>query len=149
MKGRNNIPLYTRINGELVSHFTLREFETDTGVVMLDLRTLKSLELLRRDLNELFTEEVWVIITSALRTVEKQEELATRLGWTDEGGAVSRDSQHLPCHGGVAVDLVAVSSKSRGRVPQELVGQLARNHFVFVKDDYPDGHVHADNREVL
>ena len=49
--------------------------------------------------------------------------------------------------GGIAADLVAVNARTRERVPQRIVGTVCRRHFDWVKDDYNDGHVHADNRD--
>lgn len=60
--------------------------------------------------------------------------------------AASRDSMHLAKYGGIAVDLVAVVASSRHRVPQSTLGDVCRRYFDFVKDDYRDGHVHADLR---
>jgi hypothetical protein len=108
---------------------------------------LDSLERVRRELRAMYREDVWVIITDAVRTRAELERLASRRGWTDQGGAVARDSKHLVDFGGIAVDLVAVVARTRERVPQRAVGELCRRHFDWVKDDYPDGHVHADNRD--
>ena len=144
--GRNDVRLLTRLDGEDVSHFRLREFENRDGLAMVHSSTLNSLELVRRDLNAMAGEEVWVIVTDALRTQADLDRLASRLGWTDDGGTVSRDSKHLAKYGGIAVDLIAVVADSRSRVPQATLGKVCRRHFEWVKDDYADGHVHADNR---
>lgn len=116
---------------------------------MVHASTLRSLEEVRRDLCALAGEDVWVIVTEGVRTPADLERLAGRLGWTDEGGAVSRRSKHLAQFGGIAVDLVAVVARNRERVPQDTVGAVCRRYFDWVKDDYSDGHVHADNRNVL
>lgn len=145
-RDRNNVRIQTNLDGETVSHFRIREFENRDGLAMVNAETLLSLEKLRRDLCHMAGEEVWVIITDALRTQADLERLAKRLGWTDEGGAVSRTSKHLPEYGGIAVDLVALIPSTRKRIPQKVLGEYCRRHFTFVKDDYPDGHVHADNR---
>jgi hypothetical protein len=84
-----------------------------------------------------------------VRTEAELAALAARLGWTDEGGSVSRDSMHLTKYGGIAVDLVGVVASSRHRVPQTTLGEVCRRYFDFVKDDYRDGHVHADLRAHL
>ena len=147
--GRNDVRLLTSLDGEDVSHFRLREFENRDGLAMVHSATLVSLEEVRRDLNAMAGEEVWVIVTDAIRTDADLERIAARLGWVDQGGAVSRDSKHLAKYGGIAVDLVAVSADSRTRVPQAALGKVCRRHFAWVKDDYADGHVHADNRQVL
>lgn len=148
-QGRNDIPLTTILDGAPVSHFRLKEFENPEGLAMVHRETLLSLEKLRRDLCALAGEEVWVIITDAVRTQADLEQLATRLGWTDQGGAVARDSRHLAKYGGIAVDLIAVVARTRARVPQRTTGDLCRRHFDYVKDDYRDGHVHADNRGLI
>lgn len=145
-KGRNDVRLLTTLDGQEVSHFRLREFENREGLAMVHPSTLLSLEQVRRDLNAMAGEEVWVILTEGVRTQADLERLASRLGWTDEGGLVSRDSKHLVKYGGIAVDLVAVSANSRMRVPAATLGEVCRRYFDWVKDDYADGHVHADNR---
>jgi hypothetical protein len=144
--GRNDVRLLIRLDGEDCTHFRLREFEDRDGLAMVHATTLDSLERVRRDLLAMIGEEVWVIITDGVRTQADLERLAARLGWTDEGGRVSRDSKHLARYGGIAVDCAAMVARTRERVPQHVLGEICRRHFDFVKDDYPDGHVHADNR---
>jgi hypothetical protein len=144
--GRNRVKLYTQIDGELVSHFSLREFENAYGFVMVHASVPRALELVRRDLCREAGEEVEIVITDALRTEEELRQLAQRYGWADEGGSVSRNSRHLARYGGIAVDIVARVRSSGARFPQDSVGAACRRYFDFVKDDYPDGHVHADNR---
>lgn len=144
--GRNDIPLLVHVDGEPCSHFRLREFENRDGLAMVHSSTLESLERVRRELCAMVGETVWVIVTDAVRTRTDLERLAARLGWTDEGGAVARQSKHLAEYGGIAVDLIAVMASTRQRVPQKTLGEVCRRHFDWVKDDYRDGHVHADNR---
>lgn len=146
MKGRNDIRLLAEIDGEPVSHFRLREFENADGLAMVHASALDSLERVRRDLCAMHNEEVWLIVTDAVRTPADLERLAARLGWTDEGGLVARQSRHLTQFGGIAVDLIAMVARNRQRVPQAVLGRLCRRYFDWVKDDYRDGHVHADNR---
>jgi hypothetical protein len=146
MKGRNDIRLLAEIDGEPVSHFRLREFENADGLAMVHASALNSLERVRRDLCAMHNEEVWLIVTDAVRTPADLERLAARLGWTDEGGLVARQSRHLTQFGGIAVDLIAMVARNRQRVPQAVLGRLCRRYFDWVKDDYRDGHVHADNR---
>lgn len=148
-QGRNDVRLQVCIDGEIQSHFRLKEFENADGLAMVHSSVLASLERVRRDLCAEVGEEVWVIITGAIRTPHDLERLAARLGWTDEGGAVSRDSKHLAKYGGIATDLVAVIVRTRERIAQATLGEVCRRHFDWVKDDYNDGHVHADNRKVL
>jgi len=146
-KRRNDVALVASVDGERVTHFRLREFENSDGLAMVHASMLESLERVRRDLCAVCEEEVWIIITGAIRTHAELERLASRLGWTDQGGAVARNSKHLVDFGGIAVDLVAVVARTRERIPQETVGEVCRRHFDWVKDDYSDGHVHADNRD--
>ncbi|MCP4640199.1 MAG: hypothetical protein GY851_07195 [bacterium] len=145
--GRNDIPLLTLLDGEPCSHFRLREFENHDGMAMVHAATLESLERVRRDLSAQAGEEVYVVVTDAVRTSTDLDRLAARLGWTDQGGAVSRSSKHLARFGGIAVDIVAKVARTRHRIPQKALGRVCRRHFDWVKDDYRDGHVHADNRE--
>jgi hypothetical protein len=147
---RNDVVLQWTEGGVLRDgHFKLREFETSDGLVMIDSTVVYSLEFVRRDLNHLYRSDVQIIITSGLRTEEDNAALAARLGWTDDGGQVSRDSRHLPKHGGIAVDLFARRRYGQGWriIEQSVVGETCRPYFNFVKDDYEDGHVHADNRK--
>jgi len=145
-RGRNDVRLATIVDGETVAHFRLSEFENRDGLAMVHRSVLESLERVRRDLCAMHGEDVWVIITDAVRTEADLERLAARLGWTDEGGAVSRRSKHLAEFGGIAVDVVAVVVRTRERVSQRTLGDICRRYFDWVKDDYGDGHVHADNR---
>lgn len=145
--GRNDVGLVARVDGEPLSHFRLREFENGEGLAMVHASALESLERTRRDLCTAAGEEVWVIVTDAVRTQADLERLAARLGWADDGGAVARRSKHLADFGGIAVDLIAVVARTRQRLPQRTVGEACRRNFDWVKDDYADGHVHADNRE--
>lgn len=146
LRGRNRVKLYTKVDDELVSHFSLREFENAHGFAMVDASVLRSLELVRRDLCLEAGEEVQIVISDALRTEEELRKLARRFGWADEGGTVSRNSRHLARYGGIAVDIVARVRRTGREISQNEVGAVCRGHFDFVKDDYADGHVHADNR---
>lgn len=143
---RNDVRLLTCLDGEDVSHFRLREFENRAGLAMVHPALLESLERVRRDLCKMAAETIWIIITGAVRTEDDLERLAARYGWVDEGGTVARNSKHLAKFGGIAADLVAVNARTRQRVSQKGVGTVCRRHFDWVKDDYNDGHVHADNR---
>jgi len=145
-RGRNDVGLLAEVDGERVSHFRLREFESREGLAMVHATVLAALERVRRDLGAMAGEEVWIIVTDGVRTQADLERLAARLGWVDEGGAVARRSKHLAEFGGIAVDLVAVVASTGRRVPQETAGAVCRRYFDWVKDDYRDGHVHADNR---
>ncbi|GMW01799.1 MAG: hypothetical protein AMXMBFR84_29360 [Candidatus Hydrogenedentota bacterium] len=145
--GRNDLRLVAEVDGEKLTHFRLKEFENRQGLAMVHRTALESLERVRRELRAMAGEDVWIIVTDAVRTPEDLDRLAERLGWADQGGLVSRRSKHLAEFGGIAVDIVAVIASNRARVPQKTLGNVCRSHFDFVKDDYKDGHVHADNRE--
>lgn len=149
MSSRNDIRLLTRLDEKDVSHFRLREFENRDGLAMVHPATLLALEQVRRDLNAIIGEDVWLIVTDAVRTQSDLERLARRYGWADEGGKVSRNSKHLAKYGGIAVDVIGIVASSRARVPQAKVGATCRKYFDWVKDDYRDGHVHADMRGVI
>ena len=148
---RNDVKLcYYNAGHPIVSHFNLREFETGDGFVMVDASVLVSLERVRADLGVQYGCEVRIYITCCVRTNAENEALGERLGWTHEDGIVARDSRHLPKYGGIAVDIYAVIRSSTGtnKVPQAAVAKACREHFEYVKADYYDGHVHADNREI-
>jgi len=129
------------------SHFALREFETADGFVMVDSTVIDSLEEVRSDLWRSYKEDTAIIVTCAIRTEAENIKLAERLGWINDGGTVSPDSRHLPRWGGIAVDIKAHRTETDKPVPQKILGAYCRQHFDFVKDDYTDGHVHADNRK--
>lgn len=146
----NDVPLMANIDGEWVkSHFKVREFENKDGIVMVHPAVLEALERTRWDLGVAMEQEVMIIITDSVRTDADMERLAARLGWIDEGGLVSRDSKHHVKYGGIAVDFVAKYKESKKNIGSNEVGCIARYYFDFVKDDYADGHVHADMRGLI
>lgn len=146
MNDRNDIKLIDPATGK-PGHFRLREFENWEGLAMLSPGVLWALERVREKLRAIYAQTVWVIITDSVRTNADIQRLADRLGWIDEGGTVSRDSKHLAKYGGIAVDIIATIASTRKRVPQALLGKICRAHFDWVKDDYANLHVHADNRD--
>lgn len=143
----NDISLYTELNGELVSHFKLNEFANSQGFARIHPKTLRSLELTRHDLETHFAQQVYITITDATRTPQEQIALGLKLGWDDEGGLVSRDSRHQAKYGGIAVDFKAYYRNAHTIINQKDVGIIASKHFDYIKANYPDGHIHADNRE--
>jgi len=150
MSQRNKVQLLCMIDGENVkTNFRLSEFENKDGLVMLHLSVLESLQRLRNHLCEVYDTEVAVIVTNGVRTQADNDNLGARLGFTDAGGKVSRNSKHLARFGGIAVDFKAIMKRDGWLVPQDQLGIYARHFFDWVKDDYGDGHVHADNRDVL
>jgi len=154
-----SIKLWTLIDGELTSHFSLHEFtvsassqEKQTLVhtfAQVHYSVLEGLEKVRRDLAVHEGTECWIKITCAVRTEARNKELAEEYGWTDEGGTVARHSKHLPEYRGIAVDLYAYYKATGERVAPKLVGEIARRYFDYVKDTYRDGHIHADQRNHL
>lgn len=146
---RNDIRLWTLVDDTLVSHFSLYEFENHDGLAMVHPSLLDSLELTRRDLCTEAKEEVWIIVTDAVRTQQDLDRLAARFGWTSEGGTVSPLSMHLARFGGIAVDIIAYTKANHVPIPQKVLGPISERYFDWVKHDYLDGHVHADNRNCL
>jgi len=130
------------------SHFCLREFESNDGTVVVSAGLVTSLELTRLALSRDVGEDVQIVITSGTRSEADNERLAGTLGWAENGGLVARDSRHLPRYGGIAVDLFARYQGVGGwiLVSQQDVAAACRRYFRYVKEDYQDGHVHADNR---
>jgi hypothetical protein len=49
-------------------------------------------------------------------------------------------------YGGIAVDFYARFKQSKKYIPASKIATLCKKYFDFVKADYPDGHIHADNR---
>lgn len=146
MSKRNRVKIATIIDGETVSNFSLHEFENGDGLVMVHSTLLESLERTRAELCRKYEQEVCIVITDGIRTPEDLERLAAGYGWIDEGGTVSRESKHLTKFGGIAADFRATVKQTGFRIDGGLVGNIAREFFDWVKDDYMDGHVHADNR---
>lgn len=132
---------------QLSPHFNLREFENVDGWVMVHPSVIESLEAVRERLQVYHTgRECAIVITGSTRTKARNIELARVQGWQGDGGTVSRDSKHLEQYGGIAVDLKAYICGTRQLVPQRTLGDVCRLYFDYVKADYADGHVHADNR---
>ena len=147
---RNDIRMCFRDGHEWrISHFKMSEFENPRGYVMVDDSVLRSLEGVRESLGKEYEVEVEVLVTDGSRTDEDNEKLAAVLGWCEDGGLVAKDSQHLEVYGGIAVDIVARYRVGGAwvRVEQSKVAVACRDHFEYVKADYEDGHVHADNRK--
>lgn len=133
---------------ERPSHFRLCEFESGDGTVVVSAALVTSLERVRWDLSWDVGEDVQIVITSGTRSPADNKRLADKLGWVGDGGLVSRDSRHLPSHGGIAADIYARYQGEGGWIvlQKEDVAISCRRYFQYVKADYKDGHVHADNR---
>ena len=138
MKGRNNIPISP--------NFNLREFENRDGYVMLHSSILEGLEAVREIINEELGTPIGIFITNAVRTQGDNNRLASKLGWTDQGGTVSRTSKHLWKYGGIAVDIIGVFLDNGEIMDQKMLVPICQEHFDWVRD-YKDGHIHCDNRE--
>jgi len=147
MKGRNDVQLAVEWDGQwVVTHFNLKEFENENGWVMIHRSVIISLTKIREELGELFGEEVEIVITDSTRTPQQLEHLGEKLGWIDEGGVVARNSKHLERFGGIAVDFYARFKQSKKRIASSSIEMICKKHFDYVKADYADGHIHADNR---
>ncbi len=148
MWDRNNLRIAVEFNNQwIVTNFNLKEFENEHGWVMIHKSVIVSLTKLRAELEELYGEEVEIIITDSTRTPQELERLGKRLGWIDEGGLVSRNSKHLERFGGIAGDFYVRYKQSKKRIPSYSIEVICRKYFDYVKADYADGHIHADNRK--
>jgi len=112
---------------------------------MVQQETLNALESYRYALNEIYEGGVKIRITDGTRTESDNKALAKRLGWTDEGGKVSRDSQHLTRNGSNGVDIMPYHSDKVNKPPvrAEMAEVEAKKYFSYVKT-YLDGHLHVD-----
>jgi hypothetical protein len=145
----NNIQIYSRVDGELVSNFLMREFQNTQGWVILHEKVPWALEMTRAALNARYpTWLIQILVTNCTRTRAQNESLARRLGWADEGGTVSRESFHLVEFGGIAADFVAYSTARKIRIPAKEVADIAALYFDYVKW-YSDDHVHGDFRKLV
>jgi len=152
--GRNRISLYSCVDGQQVSHFTMREFENSDGLVMVHKTMLLALELVHRDLNlECGGDLIGIMVTDAVRTGQELERLAKLYGWIGEqpGGRVSRDSRHLVRYGGIAVDFQAwtledgkIRHGQSRLISMQKVASIALRYFDWVK--VYSSHVHGDQR---
>ena len=93
---------------------------------MVQQETLNALESYRYALNEIYEGGVKIRIT-------------------DEGGKVSRDSQHLTRNGSNGVDIMPYHSDKVNKPPvrAEMAEVEAKKYFSYVKT-YLDGHLHVD-----
>lgn len=145
----NNIRIWSEVDGVLVSHFFMYEFANKEGWVLLHERVPWALEQVRAALNARYpSDEIIILVTNTTRTKAQNETLAAKLGWTDEGGLVSRRSWHLVEFGGIAVDFEARVKSSGVRISPVDVSKIASLYFEWVKW-YSDGHVHGDFRNLF
>lgn len=145
----NDILLWNNIDGQMVSHFRLKEFQNPHGWVILHEKVPRALHWTRHALNLRYpTWLIQILVRDCTRTRQQNEALARKLGWTDEGGLVSRESFHLVHFGGIAVDFVAYSMARQIRIPAKEVADIAALYFDYVKW-YADDHVHGDFRKLV
>lgn len=150
MQDRNNLRIAVEFNGQwVITHFNLKEFENDNGWVMIHRSVIVSLTQVRKELTKMFGDEVEIIITDSTRTPQDLEKVGNKLGWVDKGGVVSRNSKHLEKFGGIAVDFYARFKQSKKRIPSYQIEAVCRKYFDYIKTDYADGHIHADNRKQI
>jgi hypothetical protein len=128
-------------NFQVSPHFNLQEFSSHTGEIFIDAHLIDQLELFRDHLAEVFAEEVAIIITNGYRSVKDNEDLGKRLGFTDEGGLVSRNSQHML---GKAADIMCVKKKSWKFISPVLIGEEAKRFFSYTQ--VYEAHIHVDVR---
>lgn len=129
-------------------HFKLYEFADGQAddLVVVNPILVTALEELRARIKQTTGNEHEIIITSGTRTEATNNALGEKLGWTDEGGTVSRDSQHLPKHGGVAADIYARTKTIQYQMPMAKLAVLCRGLFDTVIAQY-NSHVHVDVRD--
>lgn len=144
----NDIRLVNPLTGE-PGNFHLREFQNPEGIVILHHALLSGLELLRQKLNNdpearIEDKEIGILVTCGTRTEQDNERLAQSLGWTDQGGLVSRNSYHLVKHGGVAADIWPFYLTTRMPVDSKIIMEHAAN--IFDRSIAYATHYHVDMR---
>ena len=75
--------------GYAQTNFRLREFANKQGLAIVHPALVTGLERLREYLRNEYDSDVRIQVTCGTRTEQDNVELAGRLGWTEEGGAVS------------------------------------------------------------
>lgn len=129
---------------KIAENFSLHEFQNKEGLVMVHPALVEGLQAARDEMND-GHEEYFIVVTNSIRTEADNAALGARLGWTDEGGLVARDSRHLTKYGGIAAD-ISVRRILNRPVNRAMVLQVLNKHFDYVKADYADGHIHVDQR---
>lgn len=144
----NQIPVYSLIEGKLVTNFLLSEFENDEGWVILHHRIPRALELVRAAFNARYRPDVISChITNTTRTKNQLDVMGHKWGWIDQGGKVARRSFHLVEFGGIAVDFYLRNRTKGTNIPPREVAKVAELYFDYVQA-YDDGHVHGDFRSL-
>ncbi len=133
---------------QVSEHFTLCEFDdkANGNLVVLHPLTIERLEKLHLALSESMGRPIAILITCGTRTPRTNNQLAKLLGWTDDGGLVSKTSKHLPRFGGIAADLQVLDIEFGQLMPIRTVAQLAASFFDTIIDHYPT-HIHVDLRD--
>lgn len=142
--------LYMTNNFQISEHFNLRELSdhNDHELVVVHPLLIGRLEQLRTDLNKRYEDEIEIVITCGTRTINSNNKLALTLGWTEEGGLVSRTSMHMPHNGGCACDLFARFASHKTRIDRIVLAHLASASFDTVISKYKQ-HIHVDLRKTL
>jgi len=152
----NSFRVWSVVGGEEVSHFKAREFRSKaTGLVLIHPTLPKGLELVRRDLCELYHEEIELVVTNGGRMPLDIKRLVEKWGWVDEGGRVSRNSTHnILDWPGIAGDIVGRrkgNNTREGRVLLVTMEEVCSRHFdkviVYPNADWTREHTHVDQRE--
>lgn len=144
----NHIPIYTEIDGVLVSHFFLDEFENAEGWVVLHPKIPWALEHVRAAFNARYRPDVISChVTNTTRTKSQLAAMALAHGWIDQGGKVARRSFHLVEFGGIATDFYLRNCSKGCNIPPKEVAKVAELYFDYVQA-YDDGHVHGDFRSL-
>jgi hypothetical protein len=143
---RNHIPIYTEIDGILVSNFFMDEFENAEGWIVLHHKIPWALENIRAAMNARYRPDVISChVTNTTRTKNQLDVMGHKWGWIDQGGKVARRSFHLVEYGGIAVDFYLRNRTKGTNIPPKEVAKVAELYFDFVKP-YDDGHIHGDFR---
>jgi hypothetical protein len=138
----NKIYLAAERGTTMFSHFTLDEFQNSEGWAMVSRELLQALEAIRQTIWDTLKTEHAIQITRATVTEEENRALAARLGWTDEGGKVARDSHHLAKYGGAAADIVAYNLKTKAILPANILAKISSLYVPTVIPYPDDNHVH-------
>lgn len=151
----NPFRIWTLIDGEWVSHYRAREFRSRaTGLVLVHPTLTKGLELVHRDLTEIYQETMEILVTNGGRMPLDIKRLVEKWGWVDEGGRVSRDSKHnIETWPGIASDIVGRrqgNNTEEGRVllatMEEVCGRYFDKVIIYPNVRWERAHAHVDQR---
>lgn len=127
------------------SDFKPYEIMNRSGLLRLHPSVIVGAQAVRDALKARFGREIGIFITSGFRSEHDQTRLAVTqgLGWTDQGGRVSRDSMHKY---GAALDFYAWDWRESRRIDRGIVANTATTYFDYVKTYQNTQHIHADMR---